>query len=107
MKRPLSLIVGGAVGAFLIAAIGVSASNAGLPLLRLAGVQQTHHGDEASGARTEPTESPEPSEKPESSPTSKPKASPTAEPSEQPDEDDMSEASASPSSSDESEGSDD
>jgi hypothetical protein len=89
MKRPVALIVGGAVGAFLIAMVGVSAQTGGLNL-NLAGTQQARHGDDASGARTEPKESPEaspkpePSEKPEPTPTAKP----TAKPTEAPDEDD-------------------
>ena len=86
MKRPLSLIVGGAIGAFLIAMVGVSAHTAGLPLLSLTGAQQSHHSEEASGSRTEPKESPEASPKPE--PSEKPEPTPTAKPTPQPEVDD-------------------
>ncbi|HYM65798.1 MAG TPA: hypothetical protein VEW68_00765 [Patescibacteria group bacterium] len=97
----LSLIVVGAVGAFLIAMVGASAHTGGLNLLSLVGVHQTQT-DEASGARTEPSEQPEPSERPEASPTARPSSKPDTEP----DEDDQPKASpsASPCSSDESGG---
>ena len=101
MNRQLLLIVGGALGAFLIAMVGVSAHTGGLPILNLAGVHQTHSGDTASGARTEPSDSPEAS--PNSEPTEMseptPTAKPTSEPTETPDEDDMPRATSSPMSS--------
>lgn len=85
MKRPLTLIVGTAAGAILIAGIGVSAHTGGFTLLRTVGLQQSQSGDEASGARLE---SPEPSESPEASPTAEPteqpEPSPEAEPTEKP-----------------------
>ncbi|HET9780759.1 MAG TPA: hypothetical protein VFR33_03185 [Candidatus Dormibacteraeota bacterium] len=76
MKRPVLLIVGAAAGALLVAAVGASA-HSGFSLTRLAGIQSSVAGDEASGARTE---SPEPAESPE--PTDTPEAAPTAEPTE-------------------------
>jgi hypothetical protein len=79
MTRPLTLIVGIAAGAILIAGAGVSAHTGGLTLFRSVGMQQTHLGDEASGARTE---SPEAS--PKAEPTEKPEPAPTAEPTEKP-----------------------
>ena len=66
----------------LIAAIGASA-HSGFSLARLAGVQSSVSGDEASGTRTEPTEKPEVTKTPE--PTDTPEAPPTAEPTEKPD----------------------
>jgi len=87
----LSLIVAGAIGAFLIAMVGASAHTAGFPFLSMTGVHQTHT-DEASGARTEPSEKPEatptskPTEKPEPTPTARPSATPEANDN---DEDDM------------------
>ncbi|HVC76148.1 MAG TPA: hypothetical protein VND96_06470 [Candidatus Micrarchaeaceae archaeon] len=85
MKRPLTLIVGTAAGAILIAGIGVSAHGGGFTLFRTVGLQQSQLGDEASGARLG---SPEPSESPEASPraepTEQPEPSPTAEPTEKP-----------------------
>ena len=83
-NRQVSLIVGGAVGAFLIAMIGVSAHTTGLSsFLNATGVHQTASNDEASGARTEPSEKPEatePAEKPEATPTARPTAKPETEP---------------------------
>jgi hypothetical protein len=87
MNRPISLIVGAAVAAVLVAAIGASAHTAGPFFSRVTGAQGSHFGDKASGARTE---SPEPSDSPEASPkampkvepTEKPEASPSAEPTE-------------------------
>ena len=76
MKRPVVLIVGAAAGAFLLAGVGASA-HAGLSLTRLIGVHSSSFGDEATGARTEPAETPE-TAAPE--PTEKPEAPPTAEP---------------------------
>ncbi len=92
MNRQLSLIVFGAVGAFLIAMVGVSAHTGSLsPFFNFVGVQHSQTSDEASGARTEPSEKPETS--PESEPTEKPEPTPTATstPSTdtEPDEDDM------------------
>ncbi|HSP09434.1 MAG TPA: hypothetical protein VLU92_07550 [Candidatus Dormibacteraeota bacterium] len=85
MKRPLTLIVGTAAGAILIAGIGVSAHSGGFTLFRTVDMQQSRVGDEASGARLG---SPEPSESPEASPKTEPaehpEASPKAEPTEQP-----------------------
>ena len=85
MKRPLTLIVGTAAGAILVAGIGVSAHTGGFSLFRPVGMQQSQLGDEASAARLE---SPEPSDSPEASPTAepteKPEPSPTAEPTEKP-----------------------
>lgn len=85
MKRPLTLIVGTAAGAILVAGIGVSAHTGGFSLFRPVGMQQSQTGDEASGARLE---SPEPSDSPEASPaaepTERPEPSPTAEPTEKP-----------------------
>ena len=78
------VIVGGALGAVLIAAIGVSAHTTNLPVLTLIGVQQSHSSDEASGARTEPSEKPE--AKPTAEPTEKPEPTPTATPSTEPTE---------------------
>lgn len=85
MKRPLTLIVGTAAGAILVAGIGVSAHTGGFALFHPVGMQQSQLGDEASAARLE---SPEPSDSPEASPaaepTEKPEPSPAAEPSEKP-----------------------
>lgn len=85
MKRPLTLIVGTAAGAILIAGIGVSAHSGGFTLFRTVDMQQSRLGDEASGARLG---SPEPSESPEASPTAEPTEQPeapaTAEPTEKP-----------------------
>jgi outer membrane biosynthesis protein TonB len=89
MKRPLTLIVGTAAGAILVAGVGASAHSGGFSLFRPVGMQQSQFGDEASGARLE---SPEPSDSPEASPTAeptaepteKPEPSPTAEPTEKP-----------------------
>jgi hypothetical protein len=89
MKRPISIVVGLAAGALLIAAVGASA-HTGFSLIKAVGVQQSQFGDEASGARTE---SPEPAESPKTSPepTEKPEAPPTAEPSEKPETDESGE----------------
>jgi outer membrane biosynthesis protein TonB len=81
IKTPLSLIVGGALGAFLIAAIGVSAHTTGLAGFSFTSQHHSESSDVASGAREEPKDSPEPSEKPE------PTAKPTAEPTEKPETD--------------------
>jgi hypothetical protein len=85
MKRPLTLIVGTAAGAILIAGIGASAHTGGFALFHAVGMQQSQFGDEASGARLE---SPEPSESPEASPTAEPteqlEPSSKAEPTEKP-----------------------
>src|SRR5579859_7297237 len=85
MKRPLTLIVGTAAGAILIAGIGVSAHTGGFALFHPVGMQQTQFGDEASGARlqtSEPTDSPEAS--PTAEPTERPEPAPTAEPTDKP-----------------------
>lgn len=83
MKKPIILIVG-AVAAILVAAVGVSAHTAGLPL-KFVGVSHSQSGNEASGARLE---SPEPSESPKASPKAEPteklEASPQVEPTEKP-----------------------
>ena len=81
MKRPVMLIVGAAAGALLIAGIGASA-HSGLSLPKLVGVQSVLFGDEASGARTEPTETPDLPE-----PTDTPEAPPTAQPAQTQDND--------------------
>ena len=85
MKRPLTLIVGTAAGAILIAGIGASAHTGGFTLFHAVGMQQSQSGDEASGARLG---SPEPSDSPE--------ASPTAEPTEQPEPSPKAEATEKP-----------
>lgn len=77
MKRPITLIIGAAAAAMLIAAIGASA-HSGFSLWKLAGVQNTVSGDEASGARTEPTDTPEPTDKPEAAATAEPTDKPEA-----------------------------
>ena len=85
MKRPLTLIVGTAAGAILIAGIGVSAHPGGFTFFRTVGMQQSQFGDEASGARlgsAEPSESPQAS--PTAEPTEQPEPSPKAEPTEKP-----------------------
>ena len=76
MKRPVVLIVGAAAGAFLLAGVGASA-HSGLSLARFTGVHSTSFGDEATGARTEPADTPE-TAAPE--PTETPEAPATAEP---------------------------
>ncbi|MGA7912344.1 MAG: hypothetical protein WCC30_12460 [Candidatus Dormiibacterota bacterium] len=85
MKRPLTLIVGTAAGAILIAGMGVSAHTGGFTLFRPVSMQQSRLGDEASGARLG---SPEPSESPEAAPTAEPlektEPSPKAEATEKP-----------------------
>ena len=85
MRQPtsLTLIVAGALGAFLIAMVGVSAHSGGL--LNFAGVHQTISDDRASSARTE---SPKPSEKPEATPTSQPLSISTAKPTQTPETND-------------------
>jgi hypothetical protein len=75
----LSLIVGGAAGALLIAAAGVSAHTTGLPLFGLVGQHHSQSSEEASGARTEPKETPEPTEKPKALSTAKPSDGPETE----------------------------
>jgi len=75
------LIVGAAAGALLIAGIGASA-HSGLSLPKLVGVQSVLFGDEASGARTEPAETPDLPE-----PTDTPEAPPTAQPAQTQDND--------------------
>lgn len=77
MKRPVGLIIGAAAAAMLIAAIGASA-HSGFSLLKLAGVQTAVSGDEASGARTEPTDTPEATNTPEAPPTAEPTDKPEA-----------------------------
>jgi len=72
MKRPVVLIVGAAVGALLLAAVGASA-HTGFSLTRLAGVHSAVLSDEAS---PEPSDSPEPTETPEASPTAEPSQAP-------------------------------
>lgn len=71
MKRPVVLIVGAAAAAFLLAGVGASA-HSGLSLSRFIGVQSGTFGDEATGARTEPADTPEPTETPEAPPTAEP-----------------------------------
>jgi hypothetical protein len=75
MKRPVVLIVGAAAAVFLLAGVGASA-HSGLSLSKFVGVQSSTFGDEATGARTEPTETPEtlpePAETPEAPPTAEP-----------------------------------
>lgn len=93
MHKPfsLTLIVGCALGAFLIAMVGVSAHEGGL--LNMVGIHQSSSDDHASSARTEPRESSEPSEKPESSAMPRSTGKPTSKPDTEPDEDDMPKAS--------------
>lgn len=78
MKRPYLLITGAAVAGLLIAAIGASAHT--LTLNRVTGVHSATLTHEASGARTEPTDTPEAA--PTSEPTEAPKAPSTSKPTE-------------------------
>jgi len=71
MKRPVVLIVGAAAAAFLLAGIGASA-HSGLSISKFIGVHSSTSGDEATGARTEPADTPEPTETPEAPPTAEP-----------------------------------
>lgn len=71
MKRPVVLIVGAAAAALVLAGIGASA-HSGLSTSKVVGVHSSTFGDEATGARTEPADTPEPTEKPEAPPTAEP-----------------------------------
>ena len=84
MKRPLGLVVVGAVGAFLIASVGASAHAGALNFVNFSGAHQTLNSDQTTGTPTQSKESPEPSEKPEASPT--PRVSTTAKPTAKPTE---------------------
>lgn len=75
MKRPAVLIVGAVAGALVVAAVGASA-HTGLFISKSAGVQSAVSGDEASNARVEPTDTPEPTEAPEAPPTAEPTETP-------------------------------
>jgi len=75
MKRPAVLIVGAVAGALIVAGVGASAHTVFF-VNKTSGLNSAVANDEASGARAEPTETPEPAETPE--------APPTAEPTEQP-----------------------
>ena len=75
MKRPAVLIVGAVAGALLVAGIGASAHT--VSFLTRSSQQGATIGDESSGARTEPSESPEPSETPTTEPTETPEAADT------------------------------
>jgi hypothetical protein len=75
MKRPAVLIVGAVAGALVVAGVGASAHTVFF-VNKASGLNSAVANDEASGARVEPTETPEPAETPE--------APPTAEPTEQP-----------------------
>src|SRR2546421_10807230 len=77
MKRPVVLIVGAAAGALLVAAVGASA-HTGFSLSRLVNLHSATFGDEATGARVEPTDSPEPTETPEAQATTEPAEAPEA-----------------------------
>jgi outer membrane biosynthesis protein TonB len=85
MKRPVVLIVGAAVGALLVAAAGASA-HSGISLATVVNSHTTVFGDDATSARVEPAESPEPTESPEAPPTAEPTEKPeppeAAEPAE-------------------------
>ena len=70
MKRPVILIVGAASGALLLAAVGASAHMG--PLSKFVGTQSVTFGDEATGARVEPADAPEPTETPEAPATTQP-----------------------------------
>jgi hypothetical protein len=70
MKRPAILIVGAVAGALLVAGIGASA-HTGLFVNKSAGLSAIT-SDESSGARVEPSESPEPAETPEATPSPEP-----------------------------------
>lgn len=67
MKRPAVLIVGAIAGALLVAGIGASAHT--VSFLTRSSQQGATIGDESSGARTEPSESPEATETPEAADT--------------------------------------
>lgn len=67
MKRPVMLIVGAVAGALLVAAVGASA-HTGLFAAKFAGVQSAVSGDEATGTRTEPVETPEAAAEPTETP---------------------------------------
>jgi len=71
------LIIGAAAAAMLIAAIGASA-HSGLSLAKLVGVQTGVSADEASGARTEPADTPEATDTPEAPPPAEPTDTPEA-----------------------------
>ncbi len=71
MKRPVVLIVGAAAGALLVAATGASAQT-GFSLSKVMTLHSTTFGDEATGTRVEPSDSPEPTETPEAPPTAEP-----------------------------------
>ena len=77
MKRPVVLIVGAAAGALLVAAVGASA-HTGFSLAKVVGQHVTTFGDEATGTRTEPTDTPEPTETPEAPPTAESGSGPFA-----------------------------
>jgi len=81
MKRPAVLIVGAVGGALLVAGIGASAHTA-LLVNRSAGLHSSVSGDEASGARVEPNETPEmtpePADTPEAQQTPEPTETPEA-----------------------------
>ena len=74
MKRPVVLIVGAAAGALLVAAVGASA-HSGLSLTKVVSLHQGTFGEDASGTRVEPTDTPEapssaePTETPEAADT--------------------------------------
>jgi len=67
MKKPVVVIVGAAAGALLIAGIGASA-HSGFTPAKLTGIHSAVLSDEASGARTEPTDTPETSPEPTDTP---------------------------------------
>jgi hypothetical protein len=75
MKRPAVLIVGAVAGALVVAGVGASAHTVFF-VNKASGLHSAVSNDEASGARVEPAETPEPTDTPE--------APPTAEPTEQP-----------------------
>jgi hypothetical protein len=79
MKRPVGLIVGAAAGALLVAAVGASA-HSGFSLSKVVSLHSGTFGDEATGERTEPADTPETSPEP----TDTPEAAATAEPTETP-----------------------
>ena len=79
MKRPAVLIVGAVAGALIVAGVGASAHTVFF-VNKSSGLNSAVSNDEASGARTEPTETPEPTDTPE--------AQATAEPTEQPETND-------------------
>jgi hypothetical protein len=75
MKRPAVLIVGAVAGALVVAGVGASAHTVFF-VNKASGLNSPVAHDEASGARVEPAETPEPTDTPE--------APPAAEPTEQP-----------------------